>query len=260
MWADVTQNTTTTQRPSSLWADFMRHFSNFLTAEWRKLAIANYSIDQEILLPFLPKHTELDLWKGKCYVSLVGFMFLNTRLKSIKIPFHSNFEEVNLRFYVKHQHEGNWKRGVTFIKELVPKPALTFVANTIYKENYETLAMKHSWITHNDSIEVEYKWRKSDWNSFKIQAENIEQIILEDSEEEFITEHYWGYTKINNSQTSEYGVEHPRWTVYKVKDYNIQVNFGKVYGDIFSFLSNEKPLSVMLAEGSNIIVKSGTLL
>lgn len=235
----------------------MANSSNFLTAEWRKLSIANYVIDPALLQSYLPKHTALDLWKGNCYVSLVGFMFLNTEIKSFKIPFHTNFVEVNLRFYVKHKQDGIWKRGVTFIKEFVPKPALTFVANTIYNENYETLPMRHSWDINPHTIEVEYKWKKGNWNSFKVNAENKECPILEGSDEEFITEHYWGYSKISDSKTSEYGVEHPRWNIYKVTDFNIQVDFAIGYGDAFSFLSTQKPLSVMLAEGSNIIVKSG---
>src|SRR5688500_2284903 len=111
----------------------------FLEAEWRKLAMANYCVDKKILAKYLPYDTEIDIWEDKCYVSLVGFMFLNTKLKGIKIPFHSNFEEVNLRFYVRHKCTGEWKRGVVFIKEIVPLPTLTFVANTIYKENYETM-------------------------------------------------------------------------------------------------------------------------
>ncbi len=235
----------------------MQQTSNFLTAEWKKLAIANYSIAQSVLKPFLPCNTELDNWQNKCYVSLVGFMFINTRLKSFKIPFHTNFEEVNLRFYVRYKQDGIWKRGVTFIKEIVPKPALTFVANTFYKEKYETLPMSHSWIINDPFLEVEYKWKKQSWNSFKVKAETLEVPISGNSEEEFITEHYWGYTKINDSQTSEYAVEHPRWKVHKVINYNIQVDFGKVYGKAFSFLSDEKPYSVMLAEGSEIIVKFG---
>ncbi|MCB9261021.1 MAG: DUF2071 domain-containing protein [Flavobacteriales bacterium] len=111
----------------------------FLKAEWRKLAIANYVVDANVLLDYIPAGTELDLWNGKCYVSLVGFMFQNTRLLGIKIPFHVHFEEVNLRFYVKRFDNGIWKRGVVFIKEIVPKRALTFVANTVYNENYEIL-------------------------------------------------------------------------------------------------------------------------
>src|SRR6478736_2670783 len=106
--------------------------STFLTAEWRKLAIANYVVDPKLLLPYLPYKTELDTWNGKCYVSLVGFRFVNTRLKGIPIPFHIHFEEVNLRFYVRYKDESGWKRGVTFIREIVPRPALTFIANNLY--------------------------------------------------------------------------------------------------------------------------------
>jgi hypothetical protein len=104
--------------------------TTFLTAEWRKLALANYVIDPKILEKYVPKGTELDIWEGKCFVSLVGFRFLNTKVKGIKVPFHVNFDEVNLRFYVKYLDGNEWKRGVVFIKEIVPKPILSFVART----------------------------------------------------------------------------------------------------------------------------------
>jgi len=229
----------------------------FLKAEWRKLAMANYAVDPKLLADYLPAKTELDFWSGTCYVSLVGFMFLNTRLKGIPIPFHSNFEEVNLRFYVRYQDHGEWKRGVVFVKEIVPKPALTFVANTIYKEHYETMPMKHRWQTHRDQLHVEYKWKQNRWHSFSVTAEGNLQDIRVGSEEEFITEHYWGYTRINQELTSEYGVEHPRWQVYPIKNFSLDVDFGQVYGEPFGFLNNEKPKSVFLAEGSEIAVKDG---
>ncbi len=130
---------------------------SFLKAEWRKLAIANYIIDKDYLTEFVPIGTELDLWNGKCFVSLVGFMFKNTKLLGIKIPFHVDFEEVNLRFYVKRLENGEWKRGVVFIKEIVSKRALTFVANTVYNENYETMPMSHNWSENEDLRVVEYK-------------------------------------------------------------------------------------------------------
>ncbi len=229
----------------------------FLQAEWRKLAMVNYAIDPKLLESYLPFKTEIDFWEDRCYISLVGFMFLNTTIKGFKIPFHTNFEEVNLRFYVRYNDNGEWKRGVVFIKEIVPKPALTFVANTIYKENYETMPMTHLWETKNDFLMVEYKWKKENWNSFKIHT-SIEKYKIEDgSEEEFITEHYWGYTKIKDKKTSEYGVEHPKWEVYKTKDYSIDVNFQNTYGERFSFLKTETPKSVFLAEGSEIMVKEG---
>ena len=220
----------------------------------------NYAINPQILEKYVPKGTELDLWNNTCYVSLVGFMFKNTKIKGVKIPFHINFEEVNLRFYVKYNDNGEWKRGVVFIKEIVPKPALTFVANTVYRENYETMPMSHSWTTMENSLIVEYKWKKNRWNSLKLITDNQPSEILSGSEEEFITEHYWGYTKVSEHKTSEYGVEHPRWHVYPTKEYSIDVDFQDVYGEDFAFLSTEKPVSAFLAEGSEIKVKSGKTL
>jgi uncharacterized protein YqjF (DUF2071 family) len=184
-------------------------------------------------------------------------MFLNTKVKGLKIPFHINFEEINLRFYVRNKDGSELKRGVVFVKEIVSKSALTFVANTMYKEKYETLPTEHTWTTTDESLIVEYKWKKDKWNTFRIVAGNDAEVIKEGSEEEFITEHYWGYTKINDAQTSEYGVEHPKWGVYTAKDYFIEVDFGIVYGKDFEFLNNQIPKSVFLAEGSEIKVKKG---
>lgn len=234
--------------------------NTFLTAEWRKLAMANYSIDEKRLLKYLPNKTELDLWQGRCYVSLIGFMFMETKLLGVKIPFHVNFEEVNLRFYVRHLDAGAWKRGVVFIKEIVPKPALTFVANTLYNEHYETLPMKHSWEKKDGKLKVEYQWKKKAWNSFTMITDDHSLPIKPGSEEEFITEHYWGYTESAPGKTSEYGVEHPRWEVYKTLDYSINVDFLDIYGPEFAFLQHQKPVSVFLAEGSEVAVKKGRAL
>jgi uncharacterized protein len=236
--------------------------SIFLKAEWRKLAMANYAIDKSVLQKYLPFATELDLWNDTCYVSLVGFIFLNTRLKGFRIPFHGNFEEVNLRFYVRHRDNNEWKRGVVFVKEIVPRAAITFVANSVYNENYETMRMEHFWESDSNEefLDVAYRWKKKHWNSFRVRADKDSFEINHGSEEEFITEHFWGYTRINDGTTSEYGVEHPRWKVYPVREYSIDVDFQQVYGDDFAFLKAQKPVSVFLAEGSEIVVRSGTII
>lgn len=229
---------------------------SFLKAEWRKLAMANYVIDPEILKKYVPAGTELDLWAGKCYVSLIGFMFKEVKLLGVKIPFHVNFEEVNLRFYLRRFENGIWKRGVVFIKEIVPKPALTFVANTLYNENYETMPMRHNWEENAENRVVEYQWKKSNqWQSFKVVAALNPSEITENSEVEFITEHYWGYAKVNDSTTNEYEVTHPKWQQYAVERADIDVDFGLVYGEEFAFLTDLKPDSVLLAEGSKITVE-----
>lgn len=230
---------------------------SFLTAEWRKLALANYVVNPDVLLPYLPYKTELDIWQGKCYVSLVGFMFANTRLLGVPIPFHTNFEEVNLRFYVRYKEGNEWKRGVVFIKEIVPRHAIAFIANTLYKEHYQTMPMRHLWQQNNGVQLVQYDWKYNQkWQSIQVNASLQTQAIDEGSETEFITEHYWGYTQIDAQQTYEYQVTHPRWEQYAVKNYQINVDFGLVYGKDFAFLNQLEPHSVMLAEGSGITVES----
>ncbi len=234
---------------------------SFLNAEWRKLAIANYEVDPSVLERHVPYGTELDLWNGTCYVSLVGFMFLNTKLLGFKIPFHINFEEVNLRFYVRRKVDGEWRRGVVFIKEIVPKPALTFVANTVYKEHYETMPMLHRWEKTQEARDVEYLWKcKGNWQRFKVTA-NLEATEMPlGSETEFITEHYWGYAKVGEQKSNEYEVTHPKWLKYDVYSHEIEVDFGLTYGQEFDFLNQVDPVSVMLAEGSEITVEGKTVL
>lgn len=167
---------------------------NFLKAEWKNLALFNYEVDAKILEKYLPTGTEIDFWNDKCYVSLVGFMFENTKVLGFKIPFHIDFEEVNLRFYVKRFENGEWKRGVVFIKEIVPKSAITFVANTLYQEHYETHKMKHEVIENKTTNTFIYQWKNNqNWNTIQIETKKNPVAIEIDSEAEFITEHYFGY-------------------------------------------------------------------
>jgi uncharacterized protein len=227
----------------------------FLQAEWRKLAIANYRIEPVLLQPFVPFGTELDLWNDQCYVSLVGFMFINTRVLGVRIPWHTNFEEVNLRFYVKRKVDGQWRRGVVFIKEIVPRHAITFVANTLYHEHYHTMPMRHQWTNTGSELTIDYSWKfQKQWNSLKLttKAQPIE--IAVGSEAEFITEHYFGYNLIGPNRTTEYEVRHPRWEQYEVLSHQIDVDFEQLYGKLFGVLNGMEPVSVMLAEGSAIEV------
>jgi uncharacterized protein YqjF (DUF2071 family) len=225
----------------------------FLTAEWRKLIMANYAVEPAVLQKFLPANTEPDTWNDTHYVSLVGFMFKQVKVKGIKIPFHVNFPEVNLRFYVRVKENNEWKRGVVFISEIVPKPAISFIANTLYKEHYSTLPMKHRWENDNALQYISYQWKKKGkWNSISVTASQEPEELVSGSEEEFITEHFYGYSKLNKQTTNEYEVAHPRWKVYKPTGFAINCNFETVYGNDFAFLNHEKPISVFLAEGSGI--------
>jgi uncharacterized protein YqjF (DUF2071 family) len=234
----------------------------FLTAEWRCLAMLNYEIDPAVLRPFVPSGTELDSWNGKTFVSVVGFLFQNTRVCGIPIPFHINFEEVNLRFYVRRKADDGWRRGVVFIKELVPRRAIAFIARKYYNENYIALPMWHQI----DQIEkareeiksVVYFWRfGGNEHYIKLITCGTAQLLLEGSEQEFITEHYWGYTTQRDASTLEYRVEHPRWRVWKTRAAELHCDAAKLYGEKFHNFLNRSPSSAFLAEGSDVKVYKG---
>jgi len=226
----------------------------FLTAKWQDLIMANYDVDPELLTSRVPAGTVLDLHYGKCFVSLVGFMFVDTRVLGVPVPFHVNFEEVNLRFYVRRETETETRRGVVFIKEIVPRTAIAFVARTLYGEPYEKWKMRHL----RTATDASYSWQKGNCsNSVGVKiAENL-GVPPPDSHGEFIIEHYWGYTRRSAIRTDEYKVEHPKWELFSVADAEIKVDFGKTYGSEFAFLSDQKPYSVLFAKGSKIAVYKG---
>ena len=230
----------------------------FLSAEWRRLIMANYIIDPEILKPFLPAQTGLDLWEGNCYVSLVGFLFDKVKLKGVPIPFHTSFEEVNLRFYVKHFDGRQWQRGVVFISEIVPLPAISMVANMVYGEKYSTMPVDHVWEVGKHTQKIRYDWKKRK-QSFYIEAtaSTLPRDMLAGSKEHFIFEHYYGFTRRRNGNTGVYRVDHPSWKTYDIIDYKIHADFKELYGPAFAGLNKQQPDSVFLAEGSPVKILPG---
>jgi hypothetical protein len=244
----------------------------FLTAQWRWLAMLNYEIDPAILAPFVPAGTELDFWNGKTYVSIVGFLFQNTRVRGFSIPFHRNFEEVNLRFYVRCKAEDGWRRGVVFIKELVPRAAIAFIAKTFYNENYVQLPMSHQISGSNDkprfatghpiglsaAVSVRYSWRyKNSDNFLSVTTRGTAQRVPEGSQQEFITEHYWGYVIQRDRSTKEYRVEHPRWQIWETEAAQFHCDIANLYGKQFSESLSRQPSSSFLADGSEVKLYNG---
>ncbi len=227
----------------------------FLTAKWQNLIMANYEIDPSYLMPYLPKGVELDYYQGKTYVSLVGFLFKDTSIFKIPIPFLGTFEEVNLRFYVIRKVGNEIRRGVVFINETVPNKTVAWVANKLYKEHYTSIPTKHSWKINNHHKEIVYQWKvKNNWNSLSVNASVAEEKMQTGTIEKFIFEHYFGYTKVNKNESIEYKINHPSWKINAITEYNINCNFNTFYGNDFEILNSTKPHSVMLAEGSDISV------
>jgi uncharacterized protein len=229
----------------------------FLKAQWKNLLMLNYTVDPDILKPYLPPGTTLDLWQGKTLVSMVGFMFLDTSVLGVKWPFHINFEEVNLRFYVKHFDGKEWKRGAVFISEIVPKQMIALIANSLYKEHYSALPMRHPTAKLDEEhTRYLYEWKlDGHWSRLGGTVNNNLSAIKSGSPEEFIFEHYWGYNKANKTSTFEYQVEHIRWNAGQVTDPIFDADISKLYGKEFEPYLKRDPYSAFFADGSEVVVR-----
>jgi uncharacterized protein YqjF (DUF2071 family) len=237
----------------------------FLSAAWRHLVMLNWEIAPAVLRPLVPKGTELDFHDGRCFVSVVGFLFLDTRVLGLPIPFHRNFEEVNLRFYVRHSAGDGPRRGVVFIKEVVPRAAIAFVARRLYNERYVACPMA-SEVRLPDPARgtpgrVAYRWgtgagRHSVW----AEVEGVPGLPAPGSEEEFITEHYWGYVAQGDGLTLEYHVEHPPWRVWRATAAGLECDVPAFYGESYVEALGRPPRSAFVAEGSAVKVFQGARL
>jgi len=234
----------------------------FLTARWRHLAMLNYELDSALLAPSVPAGTELDRHDGRVLVSVVGFLFLDTRVRGLALPGYRDFEEVNLRFYVRRRAAEGWRRAVVFVKEIVPRRAIAWTARALYGENYVRLPMAHRLEGDPDAPRaVRYSW------SFRGSEHALELVARDDarssepgSEVEFVTEHTWGYTRRRNGRTGEYRVEHPRWNVRMAASARLECDVAALWGERFVEALGGAPSSAFLADGSEVAVHAGTLL
>ena len=235
----------------------------FLTAEWRHLLMLNYPVERALLEPLVPPGTSLDTFQGRAYVSLVGFLFLKTRVLGVPVSFHRDFEEVNLRFYVRRFADGDWRRGVVFIKEIVPKAMIAAIARAAYNEAYVALPMRHRIELQPDGVpaSVEFGWQQGEAAfSLRAKAANPARVPRPGSLEEFITEHYWGYVRQRDGGCVEYQVEHPRWRVWTAVEAKFEGDATSLYGGDFATALRVAPASAFIAEGSVVTVFKGVRL
>jgi uncharacterized protein len=229
----------------------------FLTAEWRELAMLNYVVDPGLLHPFVPRGTELDCWQGKAFVSLVGFRFLKAKVFGVTFPFHGDFDEVNLRFYVRRKEGVEVRRGVVFIREIVPRRAIAAVARRFYQERYIALPMSHRIQPGGHDRVVEYSWKfRGGWNNLNLTTTGDSALPAEGSQEQFITEHYWGYAAQRDGGCVEYRVRHPQWRVSAGLG-RFDGNMQELYGSELNAVLKNEPASVFLADGSRVSVHRG---
>jgi uncharacterized protein YqjF (DUF2071 family) len=235
----------------------------FLTASWRYLAMLNYEVPAALLLPLVHLGTELDRWEGVTLASMVGFRFLETRVAGIPIPGHRDFDEVNLRFYVRRRAEdGHWRRAVVFVREFVPRRAIALVARWLYNEPFAAVPMRHELQIPNamdgQPGRAAYAWRPAArWHRLEVGTRGRATLSDPLSEAAFITERYWGVTAQRDGGSKEYRVEHPPWPVWEAEEARFDCDVKAVYGAGFAECLGARPRSAFLAEGSAVTVYRG---
>lgn len=234
----------------------------FLTAEWRYLAMLNFEIEPAVLRPLVPGGTELDAHEGRTLVSVVGFRFLQTRVRGLALPWHRHFDEVNLRFYVRRAAPEGWRRAVVFVRELVPRRAIAWVARALYNEPYRAVPMRHevdmAGAETGGPGRVRYEWRHAGrWHALEATTTGTPALPAAGSEAEFVTEHYWGYTAQRDGGCKEYRVTHPRWPVWAVTRAGLDCDVARLYGPPFVEALSAPPRSAFVAAGSAVAVYPG---
>ena len=240
----------------------------FLTASWVNLVMLNYEVDPSILVPFLPPGLEIDAWEGRTLANIVAFEFADVRVMNVSVPFHRDFEEMNLRFYVRRETADGWRRGVVFVREVVPLRMVALLARVCYGEPYRALPMERGFEDHSalagssgatggrSAMTIRYSWRhEKSWNCVEatVDAAQEPRVPEPGSEEEFLTDHAYGYGS-RRGRTIEYVVEHPTWGYWSALRAGLDcraATVGRLWGDGFaSYL--ESPCSAYLVEGSGV--------
>ena len=134
----------------------------------------------------------------------------------------------------------------------------------MYNEPYAAVPMRHTYGAVAEAgapTSVEYGWQSGGgWNAIHVAPYGIGRHATNESEQQFITEHYWGYTRQRDGSTVEYRVAHEPWRVWSVAKPCIQGDCSATYGKEFARILQAPPTSAFLADGSAVTVYAPTRL
>ncbi len=236
----------------------------FLTAHWRDLVMLTWAVNPVIVTSSLPRNVVLDLWQDQALASIVAFRFERVRVRGLAIPLHTAFPEVNLRYYVKRQaSDGTWRRGVVFVKEIVPRAAIAAVARLLYGEPYVAFPMQDAQVGTARGADAPprslvYEWKRAGaWEKVVGLHTMPPHPMRHGSIEQFIAEHYWGYTARGKRPTREYRVAHPSWNVAPLAEWHVEADLEGLYGLSWASALDGKPVSTFVADGSDVAVYAG---
>lgn len=224
----------------------------------------SYEIDPEVLIPRVPQGLSLDLWEGKCLISIIGLQFRGIRMRGIPVPFYGSYPEINLRFYVRREVQGQWRRGVVFVQQIVPHRMVALVARRAYRERFVAMPVRHSVETSKCGGQVQrvsYRWRHhGEWGRMSVGRLGAMERARPGSMEEFVAEHYWGYNAQPDGSTLEYGVARPQWLIRQATDLTLEGDIARLFGAAIAASLSGPALSAFWAEGSPVALQRGVRL
>jgi uncharacterized protein len=242
----------------------MANSVDLMTAEWRYLSFLNYEVEAGILQRYIPDGVELDTYHGKIYLSVVGLMFLDTKIAGIADPVHPEFEQINLRFYVKRPvAPGGYRHGAVFIREIVPDLLPAVGARALYNERYVQMPTRHEISIPSAGPGgmgvFEYAFatgeeERRQWHHLRVATHGDTRHVQTGSKEEFLTQRHWGYSGTPGFTPLEYHIEHPQWRVWPATRAELVCDVKEVFGREFVPYLSGAPDLAFVAEGSEVVV------
>lgn len=227
----------------------------FLKAQWKELTLVNFALEPDFLINILPVGLDPDLLHGKAYASLVAFDFESIRVGGIPWPGYTQFPELNLRVYVRCSEAG--RRGVFFIRELIPGKIPTAIARVAYNEPYSAcpLTRSHQALVNGAQVQrTDWIWKGAP-NYLEVEVGPETMMPATDEDANWFKEQEWGFGHSRLGELLRYHVTHPRWMVRKVHRCDYEVDWLGLYGPIWARqLEGAEPDSLMHCIGSEIAV------
>ncbi|MBO0324392.1 DUF2071 domain-containing protein [Muricauda sp. CAU 1633] len=190
--------------------------------EWNNAIFLHWQVDIEELKRFVPDQLEIDLYEGKPWVSVVAFTMEKIRPKNFpSFPPISNFDEINIRTYVKQED----KSGVYFLSIEGGTNLSCKVAKGISELPYRFSTIKR---TENEieSSNLEF----NDWMHVVYQ---IGKEIKEKTElDKWLIERYALYQD-SKTAINEFEIHHLQWPINEIDIKTLEMNyqrFGKLLG------------------------------
>ena len=194
---------------------------------------------------------EPDRWNGKTHASLVALEMRDVRVRGWRIPGFTAHPQVNFRVYARHRAHP----AVVFVRELVPSRIIAAIGRLRYGEPFQTARISTRVMEGTADLTVEYRFGPGAARyRVGVLAARDGAIPAATTFEHYLKERTHGCRTDRQGRVGTFRVEHPRWAVRKVMSVDYAVDFAALYGPQWDVLNHSRPVSTILAVGSNVSV------